>query len=534
MFAKTKKYLDLKFAISIGSIFFLICLLLSLHRYYSFYTTYDQGIFNQLFWNSIHGNFFESSLSSGLSTNVIHNHQAPEVFYRHLGQHFNPIFLLWMPIYAIFPFNESLIFLQVSLVTGAGLVLYALARHYLKPSIAIMITISFYCAACVNGPTLANFHDISSAPLLIFSVLLAMEKKKWYLFWLFALLLLGVRQDTGLVLIGIGVYMTASKRHPLIGIALCMTAITYIGLVTTQIMPLFSADVSKRMTIERFGHFASSSEASTVEIIWDIIKNPFRLVAEVFYGFDRKFAYLIVHFISLGFVSIVSPPTWLISGIPLLYLFLQREGSALVISIRYAMPVVSGIFYGAILWWSTHQSLFKKVKIRRYWKFCMGLSLAISLLANPNGTFYFLFPDNLNPLIYFPLNRQWEHIEKFGPLINQISPEATVSATNELLPQLSNRRGIVRLPELEIKNDKKEVVNVDYVIADLWRLGKLQLAFESDRKMFFDTLKMIDQTTINKEYGIIGFEDGVILMKKASVSNSQVMINWLLFRNQFE
>jgi len=532
LYSKFKKQVGLNLPVFISIVFFIVCLLLNLHRYYSFYATYDQGIFNQLFWNSIHGHLFESSLSSGLSTNVIHNHQAPETFYRHLGQHFNPIFLLWMPLYAIFPFNETLIFLQVFLVTAAGLVLYALARHRLNPSIASIITISFYCSACVNGPTLANFHDISSAPLLIFSVLLAMEKKQWYVFWILVLLVLGVRQDTGLGLIGLGIYMVVSRRHPLIGVALCITTVGYIAIVTTQVMPQFSADISKRMTIERFGHFASSSEATTAEIVWDIIKNPFRLVVEIFYGLDRKILYLIVHWISLAFTPAISWVAWTLSGIPLLYLFLQREGSALVISIRYALPVVSGLFYGAILWWSTRQDLFRKVTVQRYWKFCIGLSLIISLLANPNGTFYFLFPDNLNPIIYFSLTRQWEHIRQFMPLLNQISPQSSVSATNEFLPQLSSRRSIVRLPELQIKNDQREIVKVDYVIADLWRLSKLQLAFESDRKMFLDIINMIDQTTNKQEYGIIDFTDGVILMKKSTNSNNEAMSNWLAFRSQ--
>src|SRR4028118_1545596 len=83
--------------------FFLLALIFTLHRHFTFYSSYDQGIFNQVFWNGIHGRFFQSSLSSQLSTNVVHAGEVPEVYYHRLGQHFTPALLLWLPLYALFP-----------------------------------------------------------------------------------------------------------------------------------------------------------------------------------------------------------------------------------------------------------------------------------------------------------------------------------------------------------------------------------------------------------------------------------------------
>jgi hypothetical protein len=65
--------------------FAIILLLILLNRYYSFYASYDQGIFNQVYWNSSHGRLFQSSLSSQLSTNVVHDGEVPEVGYHRLG-----------------------------------------------------------------------------------------------------------------------------------------------------------------------------------------------------------------------------------------------------------------------------------------------------------------------------------------------------------------------------------------------------------------------------------------------------------------
>lgn len=509
--------------------FFIICSILNLHRYWSYYASFDQGLFNQLFWNSVHGNFFQSSLSSTLSTNVVHAQKAPEVFYSHLGQHFNPIFLLWMPIYAIFPCNETLIILQVLFVTIAGLVLYALARHYLQPMLAAMITVSFYCTATVNGPTLANFHDISAAPLLLFAVLLAMEKQKWWLFFLCAILLLAVRQDVGISLFSIGFYMLVSRRFPRMGLVVCFLSLGYILLVTQYIMPQFSADVARRMTIERFGQFTTNSEASTVDIILAILTNPMRLLRELVRGFPNKLGYIVVHSLALGIIPVLSRATWT-AGFPLLYLFLQRASNALKISIRYAMPVVPGIFYGAIIWWSTRQNLYKKAKIRRFWKTCIILSLIVSILGNQNSAFYFLIPDTIRPLIYISIPEQWNHIHQFQPLLKQIPANASVSATTELIPKLSNRREIVRLSELRLINDARQTITVDYIIADIWRRHKYQIAIKK-RQPSEDFFQFIDEVTKNQQYGIIGFADGVILLKKSTISNPQATNAWLNFRS---
>ena len=175
---------EFKAVVVAAAIFFLLTLFFSLHRYYSFYANTDHGLFNQVFWNSIHGNLFESSLSSSLSNEVIHEGGFPEVDYRRLGQHFTPALLLWLPLYALFPFPSTLNVLQVTLMTGGGLMLYALAKSYVNPVLAARIAISYYAANTVIGPTLGNFFDLCQLPLFAFGLLLAQKKKCWWLFWL--------------------------------------------------------------------------------------------------------------------------------------------------------------------------------------------------------------------------------------------------------------------------------------------------------------------------------------------------------------
>jgi uncharacterized membrane protein len=555
IFLSGKKNSSLNEVMKVAAVFFVLCLLLTLHRYYSFYATYDQGIFNQLFWNGSHGRLFESSLSSALSTNVVHQNQIPEVFYYRLGQHFTPALMLWLPIYSLFPSPVTLTVLQVTLITAAGLVLYPLARHYLQPRLSAAIVVSYYCANAVIGPTLGNFHDSCQTPLYVFGLLLAMEKRTWPLFGILATLMLAVREDGGVVLFGVGVYLILSRRYPLTGLAVCILSFGYMILLTNLIMPLFSADISQRFMMERFGQYADGDEASTLEIIWGMASNPWRLVEQLFTPFFGKIKYLLGQWLPLALVPAVAPASWTIAGFPLLKLFLAKGESVLAINIRYAMTVVPGLFYGAILWWADRQKEEDQIRngektslrfpsamfpfpssslFRRFWSLCICLSLFFTFTSNPNRTLSFILPDAIDPWVQVPLIRQWQHVSQVRPLLAQIPADASVSATNTIVPILSSRREILRFPMLELRNDARETVKMEYVIADLWQLQQYQAAFRSERGQLQAIVPQIDRMSNSGEYGIIGFEDGAILMRQGAASNSASATAWTRFRRELE
>jgi uncharacterized membrane protein len=531
MLISWQKHPGLRSVLWAAMAFFLIALTLTLHRYYTFYASYDQGIFNQVFWNNLHGRLFESSLSSNLSSNVVHDGNVPEVFYHRLGQHFTPALLLWLPVYALFPGAATLAVLQVTLVTAAGLVLYALARQHLAPPLAALITISFYGANTVLGPTLNNFHDICQIPLFVFGLLLALQKRWWWLFGILTVLILLVREDAGVVLFSIGFYLTLSRRSPRLGLLLCGLSFTYMLVLTNLIMPLFSDDVSHRFMIERFGQYTNGESASTLQVIWSIIRNPWRLVVEIFTPVGRTVRYLLGHWLPLALVPAIAPQSWLLAGFPLVYQLMAQGDSVLSINIRYAMTIAPGLFYGAVLWWEQHPQAFKPW-VRRFWLFCISLSLLFTLTSNPNRTLSFLIPDSIDPWVYVSLPQRWSHAAQIQTMLARIPSDASVSATTYLIPHLSSRRALVRFPMLQFRDDAQVVVMVEYAIADLWQLQQYQAAFKADAQLLKDNLQVINQITQENQYGMIGFEDGVLLLQKGVASEPAVSAAWQDFRNR--
>lgn len=531
----------------ISAIAFLLCTLsLTLHRHFYFYSSYDQGIFNQVFWNNTHGNFFQSTLSSQLSTNVVHSGEVPYTAYHRLGQHFTPALLLWLPIYYLFPDPATLTVLQAVFVTAAGLVLYALARVYLEPAIAVLITISFYGANAVFGPTLANFHDISQIPLFVFSLLLAMEKRWWWLFGIMIVCILAVREDSGITLFGIGMYMILSRRFPRIGLGVCTLSFLYMLALTNLIMPIFSDDISKRFMLERFGQYADGESASTLEIIRNMITSPGLLLTELVTPFGDTFKYFLGQWLPLAFVPAVAPASWAIAGFPLLKLLLGKGQTVLVISIRYAMSVTPGLFYGAILWWAGQgfgnfgRSLSEckprklRPKFRRFWVFCICLSIFFTITSNPSRTLSFMIPDAIQPWVYVSPVKQWQHVPYIRRMLAQIPDDASVSASTYIIPHLSGRREIIRIPGIEIKNDRQEIIQVDYIVADLWQMEQYQPAFGEDRNWLITANNLVSSLTATNQYGIKDFANGVILLQQGIASNPQAIADWQAYQAQLD
>jgi uncharacterized membrane protein len=236
-----------------------------------------------------------------------------------------------------------LIVLQVALIAAAGIVLYFLARYYLSLPLSVMIVASYYGANSVINPTLGNFYEHCQIPLFIFSLLLALEKQRWPLFWLFVVLTLGTREDAGISLFGIGAYLIISRRYPRADIALCALSFSYMVFITNTIMAMFLVDNSRLYLANYFSQIVKTEKPSTLELLWAIISQP-QLIIEVFFKeASRRILYLLGHWLSLAFVPAIAPSAWLMTVFPLLVLLLQVVNQAATsINTRYTFAVIPG------------------------------------------------------------------------------------------------------------------------------------------------------------------------------------------------
>jgi len=524
----------LRQVVIIAAVFFTVVLTFSIINYESFLITYDHGLFNQVFWNSVHGKLFQSSLSSAASGASLIDRQLSYPSYIHLGQHFVIDFLLWMPIYALFPSPITLIVLQVTLIAAAGIVLYFLARHYLSVPISVMIVASYYGANGVIGPTLGNFYEHCQIPLFVFSLLLALEKQRWVLFWIFAALTLGTREDVGITLFGIGVYLIFSRRYPRTGVALCAVSFSYVALITNTVMPMFSVDSSRLYLANYFRKFVKTETPSTLELLWAIISQPQIIIQVLFTNFSRRILYLLGHWLPLAFVPVITPSAWIMTVFPLLVLLLQVfNQSATSINTRYTLAVIPGLFYGTILWWSQHQEKFKP-RLHRFWIGCIGLSMLLTYTSNPHRALYFISPYSIQPWVYQSLSAQLDHAADLKTVFNSIPKDASVSTSSYIVSHLSGRRNIIRLEVMQMKDENGKIVDVDYGLLDLWQLQEDNLKGPIDRARVRGGVRFADEALRQGIYGIAQVLDGVVLIQKGITSKPEVLSAWLKLRQEIE
>jgi uncharacterized membrane protein len=457
-------------------------------------------------------------MSSAASSASLMDRQLSYPSYIHLGQHFVIDFLIWMPIYALFPSPVTLIVLQVALIAAAGIVLYFLARHYLSVPLSVMIVASYYGANGVIGPTLGNFYEHCQIPLFIF--------------WIFAVLTLGTREDAGISLFGIGAYLIVSRRYPRVGIALCALSFSYVVFVTNTIMPMFSADNSRLYIANYFRKFVKTENPSTLELLWAIISQPQIIIEVLFKDASRRILYLLGHWLPLAFVPVIAPSAWLMTIFPLMVLLLQVFNQAATsINTRYTFAVIPGLFYGTILWWSQHQDKFKP-RFHRFWIGCIGLSMLLTYTSNPGRALYFISPYSFQPWVYQSLPAQLGHAANIKKVFSLIPQDASVSTSGYIVSHLSGRRNLIRLEVMQMKDENGKKVDIDYALLDLWQLQQNNLKAPIDRGRVRGGVRFTDAALRNGSYGIAEVLEGVVLVQKGITSKPDVLAAWSKLRQE--
>ena len=484
-------------------------------RLISLSASYDQGIFLQVLWNGIEGNPFESTLSSQLSTNVIHSGEVPSIGYQRLSQHFTPILVTWIPLVRLLGI-WALPVVQISLITGAGLLLFELAKIDLNPNIAERITVAFYCANAVVAPTLSNFTDLCQLPFLVFALLYGLKTNRTVLWIISALLIPLIREDTGVVLASIGLWLSIrDQRRRTIGIVFVITGLAWVGIVTNVLMPIFGDDNSKRFMVSNFGQFAPNAEsASSFDIAKKVFAQPLTLLRELVSPPGDTLMYFLGMGLPLLFVPLISADALLMASLPLLGLLLARgSNDPLSINIRYTFLVVPGLFAGTSIWWRSRQNLFNSRKLRNVWAGCIALSLIFAIAGNQNRSFSFLIPDSIHPWVYQSPLQQWEHGVKARNALQSIPENASVSANTNLIPWLAQRQVLVRFPHgTEYQDINKEIYSVDWVAIDLKTLAHFSEAFSTDRERLKKSLQWLDANS--SIYQVQSIEDGVVVLNR--------------------
>ncbi|MCB0154003.1 MAG: DUF2079 domain-containing protein, partial [Anaerolineae bacterium] len=132
----------------------------AIQRHLAFETgAFDVGVYAQPLWNYLQGRDFAVSIIED---------NGPIRW----ATHVEPILFLILPLYALWPDPRTLLWLQVTGMSLAGLPLFALAARRLASEwIALVVVLAYFLLPATEAVTLFDFHAVTLAPLFLLSAL---------------------------------------------------------------------------------------------------------------------------------------------------------------------------------------------------------------------------------------------------------------------------------------------------------------------------------------------------------------------------
>jgi len=406
------------------------------------YTGYDLGIFNQVLWNMIHGKFFAYSFNP----------------YSYLVDHRAWFLLLIAPLYALWPSPLFLLFLQAVALAGGALPLYFLTKKIfknlpLKKQQAVSyLTIIFYLLnPVVLSMNFFEFHDLALGIPFIFWLWLSLEKKHLKMAGLLSFVLLLIREELALMLMGLGILLLGQalkqkdKKQLYFGLGLIVISALWFVL-----MMFVGSAVSPEHTAKFFVFYAWLGNTPQAGMQF-ILLHPFITISHLFVS-DHVLV-LILLFTTFGFLPMFKPKFLLPALCPLLlYFLIDQSLLSAIFKSHYSASIIPWFFiaalYGLQKIFDWHSPRLKKINQPLLIIFLVWLTTHLILL-NPGWGLIQEYKNNL-----------WQNTQEYQLFVAQIKPQDSVLASSAFYPQLSQRENI--FPTLHLFSNKEHYSQKPY------------------------------------------------------------------------
>ena len=455
----------------LAAIYFVLYSVLSVLRHVTYHSFGpDLGIFDQVFWNTVHGRVLESTMS--LAQGQPHSY---------LADHFSPVYLLLVPAYALLPRPQTLLVIQTLFLALGVWPLYLLARLKLEPGFQRLVwALAYFLFLPVAFINLFDFHELALAVLPLGFAIYYLEKGRpgWFLLSLASTFL--IKEELPLVGVGFGAYILLTRRDWKLGLGVLIGSLAIFLAVVRVFIPAFGGG-SYEYFARRINYRYAELGTTPQEILTTVFAHPGRL-AQILLQ-PQKLKFLVGIFGPVlgltafsGFAAVLVLPT-------LAILLLSNYAPQYAFTSHYSAPLIALVIGTSILGFARLRPSLRPLA-------------AAGVLAS-SLVFSYLFGDlpysrHFDPRMFEPEARY----AAFATNLDRIPPDASVAAENNLTPHLSQRRYIYNI-EFEGANDAQ------YLALDDAALGRNPLALQQQIAAFEAV-----------GYRTIATGDGLALMRK--------------------
>ena len=193
----------------------------------------------------------------------------------HFFVHASYIYYLLVPIYKIFPKEETLLAAQAVLSMGGVIPTFMIAKKHGFNGISLLGVCFMYmfCSGLIL-PCYYDFHENAFLPTLIMFMIWAADSKKYKTFLVFSALVCIVKEETSLYVICVSMCMFfTNKGDKKRWIWLVSTAVSgvYMGLITKWLTKNGDGEM---MTSYRFGKFLINSGDGLGSVVKNVLTDP--------------------------------------------------------------------------------------------------------------------------------------------------------------------------------------------------------------------------------------------------------------------
>lgn len=387
----------------------------------------DIGVIDSAIARTLRGEFLRSPISD----------------WNYLAVHFRPILLLFVPLYLICDHVLTLSTVFNLALIGAVFPLYLFA---LEKTRYWWLAAGFSVAYIFNHFTLSlhlSLHPESLLMVGFFTMFLAVERRKNWLYWIAMCWVMAIKEDIPLFVAGYGLYLAfiAREKRRKLGLATVGVAILWLciaGLIMYLLRPAEGVYKGGTPLLQRY----ASMGTSWSQVVVFAITHPWEIGLRIF---SRSALYEL--FLSAGLLPLLHPRSLWLLIIPAIILFTSDFEPMFKLLYYYSYGFLPFLFLSAIE--GTADVLEK-------WRYSKYFVVAILLLT---AICSFLIPTRTDNFKHRPF-KITEHHRLLKPLIERcIPPDAPVAAQYELFCQIPHRK--VLLPLWEENLDKVEYVIID-------------------------------------------------------------------------
>ncbi len=428
---------------------------LAVLKEYSFNGTgFDLAQYDQLIWNSLHGNLLQNTLLP----------DAP--FF--LGKSFAPILLALIPLYAVWADPNLLLVVTTVAVSVTAFPLYWQARKTLGVEVALALVCAYFLSPVVEYLNLAQFYEITlTTPLLGFALFLLLRHHYRGFLVCLALALL-VKEEIAFVTIFIGLFVLVIQRRRSLGIGLTIFGIVWAVILLEVIIPaLRGGEFGKSFYYFGRGGPIEASRydylgANLSEILTTVLTKPDVVLAHVW--IPAKIEYVMHFLVPTAFLPLFGIEVAALAIPTFAYTLLSDFVYQYSIRHAYTAPLVPIIFFAAILGaqriqrgFSMRNSPTDSERMARKW------ALGVIIVSASGLSYYWHAPGPLavgfEPAVY-ALN---PHISLAHSLFQRVPSDVTVVAQKEFVSHFSRRARIYEFPTIP------DYRLAEYLVADTTR-----------------------------------------------------------------